>query len=182
MTSVSDTHFDPTENIFTVAEAAQVSRVSEYDIRNWMRRNVVPVGTKSRVGRIMFNALDIVYLKVIGDLNTLLSVDPSVASRVAAHVTERSAAWLQRDNTHLHATVDGYRKETRLLLHIDRESGEASLTPFEWGNSVLNYKIPDRDTEYDWARRPTVVFPVEQIFEDVFEELWAILEGEEGNG
>lgn len=47
MTTPGDTPFDVDEYAFTVAEAAKVSQVSESDIRNWMRRGVVPVGKKA---------------------------------------------------------------------------------------------------------------------------------------
>jgi hypothetical protein len=182
MTTVGDSPFDPTDYAFTVAEAATVSQVSENDIRNWMRRGVVPVGTKSRLGRIMFSALDIVRLRVIGDLNKLLSVDPSAADPVANHVAEHCRAWMQRENVHLHQTPDGYRKETRLLLHLNPEGEGGALTPVEWGDTAFGFKVPERGSGQDWARRPMLILPVEQVFNDVLEELFQILEGESGDG
>ena len=182
MTTVGDSPFDPTDYAFTVAEAAAVSQVSENDIRNWMRRGVVPVGTKSRLGRIMFSALDIVRLRVIGDLNKLLSVDPSAADPVAKHVAEHCSAWLRRESTNLRRTPDGCRKETRLLLHLNPEGEGGALTPVEWGDTAFGFQIPERGSGQDWARRPMLILPVEQVFNDVLEELFQILEGESDDG
>lgn len=178
MTPVGDTPFNPTDYAFTVAEASKVSGVAEADIRNWMRRGVVPVGEKNRLGRITFSALDIVLLRVIGDLNKLLTVDPSAALPIAKHVADHCVAWLQKDNTHRHRTADGYRRETRLLLHLNPEGEGGAITPFEWGDTVFGFKVPERGTGEDWARRPMLILPVEQVFQDVLEELFQILEAE----
>jgi len=179
MTTIGETSFDPNEHAFTVAEAAAVSQVSENDIRNWMRRDIVPVGKKSRLGRIMFSALDVVRLRVIGDLNKLLSVDPSAADPVAKHVTEHCHAWLRRENVHLHQTPDGFRRETRLLLHLSPEGEGSALTPFDWGETTFGFKVPKRGSDQDWARRPMLILPVEQVFNDVLEELFQILEADD---
>lgn len=181
MTTLGDAPFDPTDYAFTVAEAATVSEVSENDIRNWMRRGVVPVGKKSRLGRIMFSALDIVRLRVIGDLNKLLSVDPSAADPVANYVAEHCRAWMRRENVDLHQTSEGYRKETRLLLHLNPEGEGGALTTVEWGKPAFGFKVPERGSGQDWVRRPMLILPIEQVFNDVLEELFQILEGESGD-
>lgn len=178
MTAVGDLGFNPDEYDFTVAEAAKVSQVSENDIRNWMRRGVVPVGKKSRLGRIMFSALDIVRLRVIGDLSKLLSVDPSAANPVAEHVAKHGREWMQRENVHLRMDEEGFRRETRLVVHLDDSGQWSAMTPMDWGQKVLSFKIPERGDDNSWARRPMLVLPVEQLFNDVFEELFQILEAE----
>ena len=174
----NDSPFDPSDPSFTVAEAAKVSQLSENDIRNWMRRDVVPVGTKSRLGRIMFTALDIVRLRVIGDLNKLLSVDPSRANEIAEPIVDRCAAWMQRENVHLHQTPDGYRRETRLLVGLSPEGSGAFISALDWGDTAMGFKIPERGEENQWARRPMLILPMEQIFNDVLDELFTILESE----
>ncbi|WP_306253887.1 MerR family transcriptional regulator [Parvularcula sp. IMCC14364] len=176
---LSGTPFDPTDYAFTVAEASKASGLSEGSIRNFLRRETLPVGKKNRLGRIMFSALDTVRLRVIGDLNKLLSVDPSSAAPVAEHVVNHCAAWMRRENSHLHSDENGYRKETRLIIHLDRETGTPVMAPYAWGESLLGMKVPDRGDEQDWARKPIVILPVEQIFGDVLEELFQILEAEQ---
>lgn len=182
MTTAGETPFDPTEHAFTVAEAAKVSQVSESDIRNWMRRGVVPVGKKNRLGRIMFSALDVIRLRVIGDLNKLLTVDPSVADPIANHVAEHAKAWMRRENVHLHQTADGYRQQTRLICHLDPKGEGSAITAVSWGDAAFGFKIPERGDDQSWVRRPMLILPVEQIFNDVLEELFQILEGESNDG
>lgn len=179
MTPIGNRPFDPTDYAFTVAEAAKVSQVAEVDIRNWMRRDVVPLGTKNRLGRIMFNALDIVHLRVIGDLITLLSVDPSVANPIGAHVADHCLRWLRKDGENITETPDGFRKETRLILHVNTETGLPELSAVDWGETVIGFTVPERGSGADWARRPMVMLPIEQIFGDVLEELFQILEQDE---
>jgi len=179
MASIGDTPFDPSDYSFTVAEAAQVSGVTEMQIRNWIRRDVTTVGKKNRLGRIMFNALDIVGLRVVGDLGHLLNVDPSASIPIAAQVSEHCGQWLQKDNHHLHATEDGFKRETRLVVHLSEDHKSASLTPFAWGDSVFGFKVSERGEGSDWTRHPFLILPVEQIFCDVLDALFAILESEE---
>lgn len=180
MTEKPDVKLDPTEYHFTVAEASRISGVSQNDIRNWIRpeRKVVELGSKNRIGRILFSALDIVQLRVIGDLNKLLSTEPSVSAFLARDIATHCHAWLYRDNKQLHVDEKGYRRETRLLVHLD-DDGDSTVTPFAWGSSVIGFKIPERGTGQDWARRPMLILPVEQIFTDVLEELWSLLEQEQ---
>lgn len=180
MTAFGDTAFSPTEPAFTVAEAARVSGNTELDIRNWMRRDVISVGAKNRLGRIMFTALDIVQLKVIGDMNKLLGTDPSASLPIAKHVMEHCAAWLRRDNKHLHRTEDGFKRETRLVLHLGDDGRTQIMTPFE--SDTLTLPVTDRGQGSEWTRRPIVVLPVEQFFGDILEELFQILEGEDVDG
>lgn len=180
MTMKPDVKLDPTEYQFTVAEASSVSGVGEHDIRNWIRpeREVVALGNKNRIGRILFSALDIVQLRVIGDLNKLLSAEPSKSALLARDIAAHCHAWLQRDNKHLHEDEKGYRRETRLLVHLG-DDGVSTVTPFAWGDSVFGFKIPERGTGQDWARRPMLILPVEQIFLDVLTDLRSLLEADE---
>ena len=178
MTAPGDRPFDPTERTFTVAEAARVSGVTEFDIRNWMRRDVVSVGSKNRLGRIMFSAVDIIYLRVMGDFNRLVKADPSSVAVVAEEVATHCVAWLQRDNKHLHRTEDGYRKETRLVFHLGEDGKSPKLEKFDWGETVFGIKVSDRGEGMEWTRHPFVILPIEQFFGDVLEELWVILESE----
>tara|TARA_B100001179_G_C18532078_1_gene377557 strand:- start:42 stop:581 length:540 start_codon:yes stop_codon:yes gene_type:complete len=177
----NDSPFEPNDPAFTVAEAARVSQLTESDIRNWMRREVVPVGTKSRLGRIMFTAKDIVRLRVIGDLNKLLSVDPSNGNVVAQYIANHFVEWMQRENTHLHVTPDGFKVETRLLVHLKLDGSGPEITPVAWGESAFGFKVPNRGEGDAWARRPMLILPVEQIFLDVLNELFEIIEGENGD-
>lgn len=118
---------------------------------------------------------------MIGDLNKLLSVDPSASDPIGEHVAEHCRAWMRRENVHLHQTESGHRKETRLLVRLNPESGGGALTPVEWGDTVFGFKIPERGSDQDWARRPMMILPVEQIFNDVLEELFQLLEAEEND-
>lgn len=178
MTFDSNTPIDPRGYEFTVADAALVSGVSQNDIRNWMRRDVVSVGKKSRIGRIMFCPSDIVALRVIGDLNSLLSVDPSASKPVATYISNYFNEWMQRENRHLTVTESGHLRETRLILRLNSNGEGASIEQWEWGESVFNFKIPDRDSAQNWARRPMLILPVEQIFFDVIRDLSELLEQE----
>jgi len=178
MAKSGDTPFDPTQAAFTVSEAARVSGNSELDIRNWMRREVVPVGQKNRLGRIMFTALDIVRLKVIGDLSRLLKTEPSASGPLAEYVADHCARWMQKSNHELHLDENGHRLETRLLLHFGEDGRTPSITPIAWGESVFAIKVSGRGEGMMWTRHPFLVLPVEQFFGDVLEELFQILEGE----
>lgn len=178
MTGIGNRPFDPTERTFTVAEASRVSGVTEFDLRNWMRRDVVSVGSKNRLGRIMFSAVDIIYLRVMGDLSRLAGAEPSSVAVIAEDVATHCVAWLQRDNKHLHQTKDGYRKETRLIFHLGADGKTPCLEKYDWGDSVFGFKVTDRGEGLEWTRRPFIVLPVEQFFGDVLEELWTILESE----
>lgn len=180
MTDSGEQTIDPTANAFTVAEAAKVARVSEMDIRNWLRRSIVPVGQKNRMGRIAFSQFDILHLRVIGDLNKLLSVDPSTANPIADIVVSRAFQWLQRENQHLRKTSDGKRVETRLIVNLGEDGLSSNTTAMDWGEMAL-FKIPERGADNQWARGAFVVLPIEQIMHDVLEETWMIIETEQGN-
>lgn len=179
MTANGDLVLDPTERTFTVAEAARVSGVSEFDIRNWMRRDVVSVGSKNRLGRIMFSAVDIIQLRVMGDFNRLTGSDPSSAVAIAEEVAGHCVAWMQRDNTHLHKTKDGKRKETRLVFHLGTDGKSPQTEKLIWDERAWGFNIPDPEEDGPhWSRRPYVILPIEQFFGDVLIELFDILNGE----
>jgi len=179
MAPFGDTPFDFNDYAFTVAEAADVAGVAELDLRNWMRRGITTMGKKNRLKRIMFNAKDIVALRVVGDLNRLLRVEPSMSLPIAARISEHFSEWMMKENRHLHEDADGHRVETRLIVHLAGDPAYPAITPFQWGESVFGFKVAQRGEEHEWTRHPFIVLPVEQIFGDVLEQLFAILESEE---
>lgn len=180
MKNAGDRPFYPQEPNFTVAEAAKVSGVAEADIRNWMRRNAVQVGTKNRLGRIMFSALDVIKLRVIGDLGRLIGTEPSASRSIADFVANHCSEWMQKKNVHLHQTPDGKRRETRLILNLGEDGKTPSIGAVEWGESAFAVKVAERDEPGNqWTRRPFLIVPIEQVFQDVLNELFSILEEEE---
>tara|TARA_B110000977_G_C10895521_1_gene423129 strand:+ start:240 stop:776 length:537 start_codon:yes stop_codon:yes gene_type:complete len=163
---------------YTVADTSTISGVSAFNIRNWMKRGVISIGKKSLNGRILFCPADLVALRVIGDLNKLLSVDPSASKSVAVYISDYFTKWMQRENKSLHVTEDGCRVETRLILRMDSSGDGVAVEQMGWGEAVFGFKIPERNSEESWARHPMLILPVEQIFFDVLNDLFELMEQE----
>ncbi|MDX3975800.1 MerR family transcriptional regulator [Shinella sp.] len=80
---------DPNEYRFTFGEVVGESNVDATNLRNWMAREVVPVGQKHKLGRWLFSIADIVRFRTVRSLTMLTDMPPLSANRLAEPVVRR---------------------------------------------------------------------------------------------
>lgn len=82
---------------FTHGEAVEVSEVPSKILNNWIQRGVIDLGEKHRTGRRLFSVMDLIELKVMGQLNLSISVTPKIAAFLAGYARRRAEEMLERD-------------------------------------------------------------------------------------
>lgn len=147
---------DLEEPWFVHGEAAEVAGVAKKDLENWVQRQIIDLGTMHRSGRRLYSVIDLIKLRVIGDLAQFLGMRPGFAAAVAESVMPRAAeiAALGDDGELLHRGY--YGKDTPQYL--------------------IAWAVPDKD-QFSVARRseaelvqdikdlshPVVSVPLDQI-------------------
>lgn len=175
-----DTPIANYEHQFTLAEACNISGVSENDLRNWKKRDVVDVGERHRTGRWLFSIVDTVLLAGMSGLMTLTKMDPSEAVQIAQHVVIRMEQMFQRgpDGRMISENPDGSRRETRIIVSYDKKTNTRNLTFAQWDGSSYSLQLPRRGEEKEWLRHPVIIIPADQIIFDTLEAAYKILEAE----
>tara|TARA_R110000751_G_scaffold180038_1_gene286416 strand:+ start:26856 stop:27416 length:561 start_codon:yes stop_codon:yes gene_type:complete len=174
-----DTPIDFLEPQFTLQEACQVSGVSKIDLRNWLSRGVVKVGFKHRMGRWMFSGVDIMKLRVIGDLIVLAKLDPSTAAPIGAALADRFHELSSSRNANGRVGEEnpgGSRRDTRIIVHLNESGDGVAFTLAKWDGATYELKASKRGSETEWTRRPHIVIPADQIMFDCMLALGEILE------
>jgi len=183
MANFGDTPIDHMEPQFTLGEACGVSGVAEADLRNWLKRGVVDVGMKHRMGRWQFNFPDVAFLRAMNELMVIAKMEPARAAAVAEFVRKRWYEMLTRnpDGSIGNRNIDGSRDDTRILIHFapaDSEDKGPVVQLVSWDGEAYSLKASRRGAPDDWRRRTMIVIPADQIIFDSHKALSAILEKE----
>jgi hypothetical protein len=93
---------------FIHGEACAIAGVDSMDLNNWVQRKVIDFGT-TIVGRRVYSILDLVKLRVIGDLARTLTMKPTYAAAIAESVLPRATevAALDSKGQLIHRHPDG---------------------------------------------------------------------------
>lgn len=82
---------------FIHGEACAIAGVDSMDLNNWVQREVVDFGT-TIVGRRVYSIIDLIKLRVIGDLARTLTMKPTFAAAIAESVLPRATEIAALDN------------------------------------------------------------------------------------
>lgn len=82
---------------FIHGEACAIAGVDSMDLNNWVQRGVIDFGT-TIVGRRVYSIIDLVKLRVIGDLARTLTLKPTFAAAIAESVLPRAKEIAALDN------------------------------------------------------------------------------------
>jgi hypothetical protein len=74
---------------FLHGDACAIAGVESMDLNNWVQRKVIDFGT-TIVGRRVYSIIDLVKLRVIGDLARTLTLKPTFAAAIAESVLPRA--------------------------------------------------------------------------------------------
>jgi len=80
-----------TSPFFIHGDACAITGVDSMDLNNWIQRKVIDLGTMI-VGRRVYSIIDLVKLRVIGDLARTLDMKPTFAAAIAKNVLPREYA------------------------------------------------------------------------------------------
>jgi MerR HTH family regulatory protein len=80
----------PKEPQFTHGEAVAITALPSTTLNNWIQREVVRVGTMHRTGRRLYSLVDLIELKIVGELTELVAMPPANAAPIAKEVRERA--------------------------------------------------------------------------------------------
>lgn len=82
---------------FIHGEACAIAGVDSMDLNNWVQRKVIDFGTMI-VGRRVYSIIDLVKLRVIGDLARTVAMKPAFAAAIAESVLPRATEIAALDN------------------------------------------------------------------------------------
>lgn len=179
--SPGNTAVDFTQHQFTLDEAAKVSGVAPMTLRNWLARDQekLGIGQKHKLGRWLFSGVEIIRLRVMGDLS-LCGVQPSMSSVVSKLAEKRFTQMSARNAAgEIVETHMDFRRDLRIVISFDASNkmfatelqwdGESYASPAHKGTGVLN------------LRRPHIVIPVDLVIFDVQKALFSLLDLEPDN-
>lgn len=165
-----DTPIKLDEYQFTLTEAATVSGVPEKSIHNWMKRDILPIGRKHRLGRWQFSMLDLIRLATMHDLTQLVPLKPTDAARIADLVAKR--AWERTERNlatgELRDLERGVRTNVNILVAFDE--GEPKAWTATAGDPAY-YPPHYKNTQCAPLRKPHITIPADAIINDVFSRL-----------
>ena len=171
---MQSTNFDDPQ--FSFEEACAVSHVNPVTLRSWMARGTAAVGTKHpKLHRWLFSGIDIIRLRVMGDLVATCGMPPSTVAQVADTVIARYRDMSRRDaqTDLLQELQDGVRKELRIMVSL--VDGEFVTAESTWTGDTYSTPLPSRGSWAERFRRPHVIVPADTIILDVLTALCELL-------
>ncbi|UWR22631.1 MerR family transcriptional regulator [Sulfitobacter sp. S190] len=88
------------ERSFSTDELVSFSGVDPFTFRNWLKRGVINVGQKHRVGRWLFSPADIIRVSTVVDLVNDIGVSPAAANTLADAVLWFLETYIERAEEH----------------------------------------------------------------------------------
>lgn len=88
-----------TDPQFTHGEAVEVSGVPSKQLNNWIQREVIHVGEMHRTGRRLFSPVDLLMLKIMGELTQMVGMPPASAADLASYAVKRASEMSERDDS-----------------------------------------------------------------------------------
>jgi hypothetical protein len=155
------------EHQFTLSDAAFLSGVPAKSIRNWIARDVLPLGHRHFLGRWLFSLLDILKLSVMHDLSVRLSFNPRDAARLAEMAGAIAMDSTARDASgQLLDSADGFRPNRNIVVSFN-DDGLPLAGVADIRNPGNYYPPAAGNPDTAPLRRAHVVVPVTSIFHDM---------------
>lgn len=176
-----ETQIDWNEHQFTLREACYLSGVADDDLRNWLKRGILDMGKRHKLGRWLFSGIDVIQLRIINELKLGAGIDVSTALRQLPLFTVRLLAILNGQGQQTNA--DG-SPQTLEYVWLERGFKTAAgdrapmLVPVWWNGS--DGEMPDvmRHPDAKWSRRPHIIVPIDAIILDAKADVIAHLRAE----
>ena len=157
------------EPMFTHGEAVKVTGITSRTLSQWQQRNIASdVGEMHRTGRRLYSILDLVELRVIGDLVSITSMQPSIASAAARYVRERALELSERDENGTLKSI-GQSPNNRRLAVLHFNNGKHSIR-------VTTYKDRIKELEKNSIPFPQVILPLDDIAKRVINDVIDMME------
>jgi hypothetical protein len=155
---------------FTHGEACSVSGVAGKDLSNWTQREVIDLGTLHRSGRRLYSILDLIKLRVIGDLARSIALQPSFAAAMAENVMPRAAeiAALNDDGELKHRGYHGNVSPHYLVAWVEPDKDKFHVARVEETKLLKAIQVP----------HPVIVVPLDAIALTVTLKALALLDKE----
>ncbi len=165
--SFGDEPIDLTEPQLTHGEAVEITGVTAKTLNNWTAREVIDLGIMHRTGRRLYSIVDLIQLKIVGELSHMVQMPPAHAATVGRYAIKRFLEMARRDEDGK-LIYKGPAVEVRhfLIIWFDTE-----------GHKILLVKGADFLTEHSYPH-PIVVVPLDDIVTEVSTEALFLLERE----
>lgn len=155
---------------FIHGEACAITDVSTADLNNWTFRVGINLGTMI-VGRRVYSIIDLIKLRVIGDLARTLNMKPSFAAAIAESVMPRATQIAALDNNgkliHRHADDPHY-----LLAWVEPDKDNFKVARTSEARLVEAVRVP----------HPVILIPLDTICLETTAKCLKILEHEKSTG
>lgn len=128
----SNKPFDILDGQFVHGEAVEVSGVPSKTLNNWIQRGLIDIGEMHRTGRRLFSAMDLIELKVLGQLTMITGMTPANAVPLAQYARKRALEISERDDGG-ELKYKGLKNENRkyLVAWYDKEQYKAKIETLE---------------------------------------------------
>ncbi len=162
-----DELIDQNEPQFTHGEAVEITGVPSLTINNWRQREIVELGTMHRTGRRLYSMLDLMELRVVGELSEMVKMPVAKAAAAGSWVRDRAFWMSERDETG-ELRYRGTKHEVRDYLILSFQDGQ---------HKIYREKGCDWLKNYQWAH-PIVVVPLDDIVTSVLKSAINVLQRE----
>jgi hypothetical protein len=158
------------EPLFTHGEACAVSGVDSKDLNNWIQRAVIELGTMHRSGRRLYSIIDLIKLRVIGDLLTTVKLLPASAAAIAKLVMPRAAeiAALDDDGELIHRGYHGTETPQFLAAWVEPDKDKFTVVRIAEAKLIEAVRVP----------HPIILLPLDEIALTVTLKALALLDKE----
>lgn len=133
-----DTPINIADPQFTHGEAVKISGISSKTLNNWTQRDLLKVGIMHRSGRRMYSITDLILLRVLHELTSLVGMSPSNAIPLAEIAAKRAVEMSERDS-------DGklkYKRDEDCIYVIARYSDGSYPVNFVKRSDIFLYSLP----------------------------------------
>jgi len=138
---------------FIHGDACAITGVDSMDLNNWIQRKVIDFGT-TIVGRRVYSIVDLVKLRVIGDLARTVTMKPTFAAAIAESVLPRAMEV---------AALDGRGK----LIHRHPPDGETNYLVAWCEAETDNFKVKPTTAsklhKVVAVPHPVIIVPLDEV-------------------
>jgi hypothetical protein len=143
------------EPLFIHGEACAVTDIDTKDLNNWVQREVINLGVMHRSGRRLYSIIDLIKLRVIGDLARTLGMRPAFAAAMAESVTPRAAeiAALDDEGELKHRGYSGKDTPQYLVAWVEPDKDKLTVRRTDESKLLKAIQVP----------HPVIVVPLDEV-------------------
>lgn len=160
-----ETLFDLKATQFTHGEAVEIAGVPSKTLNNWTHRAVIDIGAMHRTGRRLYSILDLIELKIVGELAEMTQMPPTQAAAVAKWARTRTLELSTRDSE---GKLPEVKPEERRFLMITFADGMHKIAVMTGSDWFLKFTLS----------HPMVVVPLDDVIWEVVNKAFDVLERE----